>query len=75
MLEAEPRITMMILFRKTLTARTSKPCALIGILSAMLLGGGFFGKNAKQAILPCGNGEGKGMNPTYKIVLPDKAAS
>ena len=42
------RITIMPLLRKTLTARTSKACALIAVLSATLIGGGCFDKNAKQ---------------------------
>jgi phosphate transport system substrate-binding protein len=45
----------MILFRKTLTARTSKACALIAVLSAALISGGCFDKNAKQ--------KGEGTSP------------
>jgi phosphate transport system substrate-binding protein len=38
----------MLLFRKTLTARTSKTCALITVLSATLIGAGCSDKNAEQ---------------------------
>jgi phosphate transport system substrate-binding protein len=38
----------MLLFRKILTTRTSKACALIAVFSATLIGGGCFDKNAKQ---------------------------
>jgi phosphate transport system substrate-binding protein len=38
----------MILFRKTLIAKTSKACALIAVLSTTLIGGGCFDENAKQ---------------------------
>ena len=37
-----------LLFRKTLTAKTSKACAFIAFLSATLIGGGCFDKNAEQ---------------------------
>jgi phosphate transport system substrate-binding protein len=42
------QIKVMLLFRETLTARTSKACALIAVLSATLIGGGCLDKNAKQ---------------------------
>jgi phosphate transport system substrate-binding protein len=38
----------MLLFRKGLTARTTKTCALITVLSATLIGSGCFDKNAQQ---------------------------
>ncbi|MEY2540153.1 MAG: phosphate transport system substrate-binding protein [Verrucomicrobiota bacterium] len=38
----------MLLFRKILTARTSKACTVIAVLSAALIGSGCFNQNAKQ---------------------------
>jgi len=38
----------MLLFRKTVTARASKACALIAVLGATLTGGGCFDENGKQ---------------------------
>jgi phosphate transport system substrate-binding protein len=40
--------TIMLLFRKTLTARTSRTCALIVVLGTTLISGGCFDKNGKQ---------------------------
>ena len=41
-----------MLLRKTLTARPSKACALIAVLSTALIGAGCFDKNAKQKRQP-----------------------
>lgn len=42
------QIKIMLLFKTALTARISKTCALITVLSATLIGSGCFDKNAEQ---------------------------
>src|ERR1700726_142137 len=47
-MQNRPKITIMLLFRKTLTAKTSTACAFIAVLGMTLIGGGCSDKNGKQ---------------------------